>query len=78
MKQTIFQYFEDGKMKIEHKIDFIYEPTLSPEVENLVNLKIGDQEERSFSIHKMVDQFTSNPNAQIRFIKLVPHEKQFL
>ncbi len=74
MKQTIFQ-FKEGSENIELVVDFIYEPILNSDIENLVDI---DGQNHSFSIHKIIDHFTQNPMAQIRYVKLGSHEKQIL
>jgi len=73
MKHTIFK-FNEGETNIEHKVDFIYELPTSKFGDVIIHLNDAG----SFSVRKIIDQFTNNPDVQIRHIFLVRHEKQII
>jgi len=61
MKQTIFIY-KKGDIETTHKIDFIYEPL------SISSIQIKDV--GKFELVWVEDEFTDNPQAHIRRIKL--------
>ena len=65
MKQTIFSGTNAADKKIEHKVDFIYEPPA-----NGFDVTIVIKEKGKFKIEDMVDSFNNNGDVQIRHIKL--------
>jgi len=72
MKKTIFHY-KDSREGFEHTVQFIYNP---PNFEEAI-IRINEYE-ASFSITKIVDEFTDNQDTQIRHVYLSRHEKQIL
>jgi hypothetical protein len=65
MKQTIFSGTNKNGDKIEHKIDFIYEPPANGfEVTILIKAK------GRFKIENICDSFNDNGEVQIRHISL--------
>lgn len=76
MKQTIF-YCGFGEEEQVHKLDFIYEPPVTDKDKTayvLINKK-------EYCIVRMIDEFTKNPEVQIRHIRIYENklpEKHFL
>lgn len=74
MKQTNF-IVDPKKKEPAFILDFIYEP---PSLGSFVDMIVHHDKHGSFSVSKVIDEFTDNPTAHIRHIKLTPHEKQVL
>jgi hypothetical protein len=72
MKKTIFHY-KDSNEAFDHTVQFIYDPTNFDDAVIHIN-----EYDASFSITKIVDEFTDNQDAQIRHIYLSRHERQIL
>lgn len=77
MKQTIF-YCGHGDEEQVLKLDFIYEPPVTHK-DKSVYVLINKKE---YYIFRMIDEFTKNPEVQIRHIRIMentpPTEKHFL
>jgi len=77
MKQTIFYfgYKNSDENYFELKIDFVFEPS---KVNETPSVFIKDKE---YFITNVIDEFTDNPNTQIRHIRiaenLLPDYKHF-